>query len=47
VLYGSVIAAILLTIIILAATLTNRNESEFNTSDDSDIQEVVDAEIIS
>jgi subtilisin family serine protease len=47
VLYGSVIAAILLTIIILAATLTNRNESEFNTSNDSDIQEVVDAEIIS
>lgn len=47
VLYGSVIAAILLTIIILATTLTNRNESEFNTSDDSDIQEVVDAEIIS
>ncbi len=47
VLYGSVIAAILLTIIILAATLTNRNESEFHTSNDSDIQEVVEAEIIS
>ena len=45
ILYGSVIAAILLTIILVASILKSDQEKEINY-DDSDIDEVVEAEII-
>ena len=46
ILYGSIIAAVLLTIVILLATLKSENSVGSMAVLDSDIQEVVEAEII-
>ena len=46
IIWGSVAAAIILTIILVAAFIKNESENELKLPEDSDIKDVVEAEII-